>query len=124
MPHEPDADATAVALAAWFHDAGPGAHGDVPPGVGQVVVVAVERPGRQAQVGGEALELVEGLVADQVGEAPPVRRPDRPVDQDHTSMTATPGACATNAAMSDESDVTMASLRRAALATTMASTAS
>lgn len=47
-------------------------------------MVVVEGTPREAEAIGEVVQLIEGDVADQVGEAAAVGRPDRPVDEDHT----------------------------------------
>ena len=62
---------------------GTGGDRPVDPGIGDVVVVAVEGSLGKPEAGGELVELVVGRVADEVGEAPAVGRPDRLVDEDH-----------------------------------------
>ena len=60
---------------------------------GDVVVVALEAPARDAVRGGERVQLVERRVADQVRPEPAVRRPSRRVDEDrHASAGLPPSA--------------------------------
>ena len=59
-----------------------------PPIIGQVVVIVVERAAGQSQRTREPVQLTEIRIADEVGEAPSVSRPDRVVDQDgHRGIT-------------------------------------
>ncbi len=61
---------------------------------GHVVVIALEDPAGQAQLRGEAMQLVVAVVADQMGPVPPPPRPPGLVDEDHGQILR-PASCAT-----------------------------